>query len=75
MFHADLSELHASSWDACSKIEVFRGYEEDWIGSLGGGLDWEFGMSRCKQLYLECINNKILLYTPRKLYSIFCNKP
>ena len=26
------------------------------------GTDWEFGISRCKLLYIEWINNKILLY-------------
>ena len=29
----------------------------------GGGLDWEFGISRCKLLYIEWINNKALLYS------------
>ena len=29
----------------------------------GGGMDWEFGISRCKLLYRECINNKVLLYS------------
>ena len=28
-----------------------------------GGMDWEFGMSRCKRLYRERINNKVLLYS------------
>ena len=27
----------------------------------GGGRDWEFGISRCKQPYMERINNKFLL--------------
>ena len=27
----------------------------------GGGKDWEFGISRCELLYIEWINNKILL--------------
>ena len=27
-----------------------------------GGMDWEFGISRCKLLYIEWINNKVLLY-------------
>ena len=26
-------------------------------------MDWEFGISRCKLLYIECINNKVLLYS------------
>ena len=28
----------------------------------GGGMDWEFGSSRCKLLYIEWIN-KVLLYS------------
>ena len=27
----------------------------------GGGMKWEVGVSRCKLLYLEWINNKVLL--------------
>ena len=30
-------------------------------GSVGGGKDWEFGISRCKLLCTEWINNKVLL--------------
>ena len=29
----------------------------------GGGMDWEFGISRCKLLHIEWINNKVLLYS------------
>ena len=29
----------------------------------GGGVEWEFGVSRCKLLYTEWINNKVLLYS------------
>ena len=29
----------------------------------GGGMEWEFGISRCKLLYIEQINNKVLLYS------------
>ena len=32
-------------------------------GGEEGGLDWEFGVSRCKLLYIEWINNKVLLYS------------
>ena len=28
----------------------------------GSGMDWEFGVSRCK-LYLERISNEVLLYS------------
>ena len=35
-------------------------------GSMGVGEGWtKFGISRCKLLYLEWINNKVLLYTTR----------
>ena len=31
----------------------------------GGGrrMDWEFGISRCKPLYIKWINNEVLLYS------------
>ena len=33
-------------------------------GSGGGrGMDWEFGVGRCKLLHLEWINNKVLMYS------------
>ena len=33
-----------------------------WLPRRGVGKDWEFGISRCKLLYIEWINNKVLLY-------------
>ena len=32
-------------------------------GGGGGGMDLEFGINRCKLLYTEWINNKVLLYS------------
>ena len=29
-----------------------------------GGMNWEFGISRCKLLCIEWMNNKVLLYSP-----------
>ena len=29
----------------------------------GGGIDWKFGISRCKLLSIEWINNKVPLYS------------
>ena len=29
----------------------------------GRGMDWEFGVGRCKLLHLEWINTKVLLYS------------
>ena len=35
------------------------------MGGRGGGgrKDWEFGISRCKLVYIGWINNKVLLYS------------
>ena len=32
-------------------------------GGWGEGRNWESGISRCKLLYIEWINNKVLLYS------------
>ena len=32
-------------------------------GGMGGGMEWESGVSRCKSLYREWINNKVLVYS------------
>ena len=29
----------------------------------GSGMDWQFGVSRCKLFYLEWIGNEVLLYS------------
>ena len=29
----------------------------------GGDIEWEFSIHRCKLLYIEWINNKVLLYS------------
>ena len=29
----------------------------------GGGMDWEFGVTRCKLLHLEWISNEVLLFS------------
>ena len=45
-----------------------HGLEKQTCGCQGGwgggesGMDWEFGISRCKLLHLEWISNEILLY-------------
>ena len=32
----------------------------------GSGVDWEFGVGRCKLLHLEWISNELLLYSTGK---------
>ena len=42
--------------------QVHGEYNDGCHGGGGGrGLDWEFGISRDKQLYRQQINNKVLL--------------
>ena len=48
-----------------------------WLSRGGrgrGGMKWEFGVSRCNLLYIEWINNKVVLYSIGN-YSIFCDRP
>ena len=33
------------------------------VGEEGSGMDWKFGVGRCKLLYLEWISNEVLLYS------------
>ena len=35
-------------------------------GGGWGGMDWEFGISRCKLLHIERVNNKVLLCSTGK---------
>ena len=49
------------------------GYQEV---EVWGGMEWEFGISRCKLLYREWISNKVLLYSTRNYIQypeINCN--
>ena len=39
----------------------------------GGGMDWEFGVSRCTLLYIEWINNKVLLYSTGRIQCPMIN--
>ena len=44
-----------------------------WLPRRRGGevsMDWEFGISRCKLLYIEYINNKILLHSTGTIFSV-----
>ena len=39
------------------------------------GMDWEFGISRCKLLYIEQINSKVQLYRTRNYIQYSGIKP
>ena len=39
---------------------------------IEGGLKWEFGISRCKLLYIGWVNSKVLQF--RELCSLSCDK-
>ena len=51
------SVLKLTVWDIENRLVVAKGE------GYGGGMDWKFGISRCKLLYMGWINNKILLYS------------
>ena len=36
----------------------------------GEEMEWEYGFSRCKLLYVEWINNKVLLYGTRNIFNL-----
>ena len=38
----------------------------------GGGMDWGLGISRCKLVYIEWINNKVRLYSAEDYISSLC---
>ena len=37
---------------------------------LGRGMVWEFGLSRCKLVYIEYIKNKVLLHRQGTIFNI-----
>jgi len=46
--------------------QTYRYREQTWGcqgGGGRGGMDWEFGIRRCRVLYTGWINNKVLLYS------------
>ena len=45
------------------KTETLTAIENKLVVAKGEGMDWEFGISRCKLLHLELISNEILLYS------------
>ena len=49
------------------KEKQSQSHREQTCGCQGGGgrsgMDWEFGVSRCKLLHLEWISNETLLYS------------
>ena len=54
-------------WNLFTKQKQTHSHREKdlWLSKRSGCgrvLDWEFGISRCKLLYIEWINNKVLLY-------------
>ena len=47
----------------CIILHICGMYIRIYVGWGREGMDWEFGVSRCKLLYREWINNKVLLYS------------
>ena len=49
-------EIETDSWTQRTDLWLAGGWR-------GGGMEWAFGISRCKLLYTEGINNKVLLHS------------
>ena len=58
------SVLKLTVWDIENRLVVAKGE------GYGGGMDWKFGISRCKLLYREWVNNKVLLYSQGTIFNI-----
>ena len=48
--------------DLSTKQKQTHGHREQTGGCGGRGMQWEVGVGMCKLLYMEVINNKVLLY-------------
>ena len=63
MLHTILNTFHQSRkrfnklTDIENTLEVVKGR------SSRRGMDWEFGISRCKLVYIDWVNNEDLLYS------------
>ena len=55
------------------KQKLTHKHREQTCGCQGGGgweMDWECGISRCKLVYIEWINNKVLLNSQGTILNI-----
>ena len=57
MTQMNLSRNRNRIMDIENRLVVAKG-----VG-VGGGMEWEVGVSRCKLLYMGWINNRVLLYS------------
>ena len=64
---SDVWNLNYDTNELIYKTETDSDIENRLVVAKGKGgwrrEDWEFGISRCKLLYIEWINNKVLLYS------------
>ena len=44
-------------------------------GEEGGGMDWEFGVVRCKVFHLEWISNEVPFVEYKVLDPVFSDRP
>ena len=57
-------ETETESTDIENRLVVAKGEE------IGGGMEWEVGVSKHKLLCIEWINNKVLLYSTKNYFNI-----
>ena len=58
--HQDAQFSYAGNRKKLTNLDNRLVVAKGWVGG-GGGVDGEFGISRCKLLYIEWINNIVLL--------------
>ena len=59
MWNLDYAQMNLSMKQIYRHRQAY-GYQ---VQGIGGGMKWEVGVSRCKPLYIEQINDKVLLYS------------
>ena len=64
MAHVNLSTKQKRTHDIESRLTVANGKRGR------KGMEWEFGISRCKLVYTRRINNKVLLYSTGSIFNI-----
>ena len=58
--------MGSKEWQLQNRDKTHRHREQFcgcWGGGVGAGVDWEFGVSGCKLVYMRCMNSKVLLYS------------
>ena len=73
-YHLNLESNIWHKWIYLQKRNKLIEWRTDLWLPRDKGMDWEFGLSRCKPVHLEWIGNEILLYSTGNCYLITCDR-